>query len=106
VKHKDLRPWLSAIVGAESLVSHAGATLLVETDIQLPEVDPAAVVDRALAEPAPSTAPLLRAACSGRYCKGGPPPHYRTLGPASRLHSRSPVSGDRTTPHCRSDMPP
>jgi hypothetical protein len=31
VKHKDLRPWLSVIVGGESLVSHAGATLLVET---------------------------------------------------------------------------
>jgi hypothetical protein len=31
VKHKDLRPWLSVIVGGESLVSHASATLLVET---------------------------------------------------------------------------
>jgi Transposase DDE domain group 1 len=31
VKHRDLRPWLSVIVGGESLVSHAGATLLVET---------------------------------------------------------------------------
>jgi hypothetical protein len=31
VKHKDLRSWLSVIVGGESLVSHAGATLLVET---------------------------------------------------------------------------
>jgi Transposase DDE domain group 1 len=31
VKHKDLRPWLSVIVGGESLVSHAGGVLLVET---------------------------------------------------------------------------
>jgi hypothetical protein len=31
VKCKDLRPWLSVIVGGGSLVSHAGATLLVET---------------------------------------------------------------------------
>jgi hypothetical protein len=31
VKHKDLRPWLRVIAGGESLVSHAGATLLVET---------------------------------------------------------------------------
>ena len=31
MKHKDLRPWLSVIAGGESLVSHAGATLLVET---------------------------------------------------------------------------
>src|ERR687888_2694222 len=31
VKHKDLRPWLSVIAGGESLVSHAGASLLVET---------------------------------------------------------------------------
>jgi hypothetical protein len=31
VKHKDLRPWLSVIIGGESLVSHAGGVLLVET---------------------------------------------------------------------------
>ena len=31
MKHKDLRPWLSVIVGGESLVSHAGGALLVET---------------------------------------------------------------------------
>jgi len=31
VKDKGLRPWLSVIAGGESLVSHAGATLLVET---------------------------------------------------------------------------
>jgi hypothetical protein len=31
VKHKDLRPWLSVIAGGESLESHAGAALLVET---------------------------------------------------------------------------
>jgi hypothetical protein len=31
VKHKDLRPWLSLIAGGESLVSHAGGVLLVET---------------------------------------------------------------------------
>ena len=31
MKHKDLRPWLSVIAGGESLVSHAGASLLVET---------------------------------------------------------------------------
>ena len=31
MKHKDLRPWLSVIAGGESLVSHAGAMLLVET---------------------------------------------------------------------------
>jgi Transposase DDE domain group 1 len=31
VKHKDLRPWLSVIIGGESLVSHAGGALLVET---------------------------------------------------------------------------
>jgi DDE family transposase len=31
VKHTDLRPWLRVIAGGESLVSHAGATLLVET---------------------------------------------------------------------------
>ena len=31
MKHKDLRPWLSVIVGGESLVSHAGGVLLVET---------------------------------------------------------------------------
>ena len=31
VKHKELRPWLSVIVGGESLVSHAGGVLLVET---------------------------------------------------------------------------
>jgi hypothetical protein len=31
VKHKDLRPWLRVIAGGESLVSHAGATLLIET---------------------------------------------------------------------------
>jgi hypothetical protein len=31
VKHKDLRPWLSVITGGESLVSHAGGVLLVET---------------------------------------------------------------------------
>jgi Transposase DDE domain group 1 len=31
VKDKGLRPWLSVIVGGESLVSHAGGVLLVET---------------------------------------------------------------------------
>jgi hypothetical protein len=31
VKHKDLRPWLSVIAGGESLVTHAGGVLLVET---------------------------------------------------------------------------
>jgi hypothetical protein len=31
VKDKHLRPWLSVITGGESLVSHAGGTLLVET---------------------------------------------------------------------------
>ena len=31
MKHKDLRPWLSVIAGSESLVSHAGGVLLVET---------------------------------------------------------------------------
>ncbi len=31
MKHKDLRPWLSVIVGGESLVSHAGGVLLIET---------------------------------------------------------------------------
>ena len=31
MKHKDLRPWLSVIAGGESLVSHAGGALLVET---------------------------------------------------------------------------
>jgi hypothetical protein len=31
VKHKDLRPWLAVIAGGESLVSHAGGVLLVET---------------------------------------------------------------------------
>jgi hypothetical protein len=31
VKYKDLRPWLSVIAGGESLVSHAGGVLLVET---------------------------------------------------------------------------
>ena len=31
MKHKDWRPWLSVIVGGESLVSHAGGVLLVET---------------------------------------------------------------------------
>lgn len=31
MKHKDLRPWLSVIVGGESLVSHAGGVLLTET---------------------------------------------------------------------------
>jgi len=31
VKHKDTRPWLSVIAGGESLVSHAGGVLLVET---------------------------------------------------------------------------
>jgi hypothetical protein len=31
VKHKDLRPWLSVIAGGESLVSHAGGVLLIET---------------------------------------------------------------------------
>jgi len=31
VKDKRRRPWLSVIVGSESLVSHAGGTLLVET---------------------------------------------------------------------------
>lgn len=31
MKHKDLRPWLSVIAGGESLVSHAGGVLLIET---------------------------------------------------------------------------
>lgn len=31
MKHRDLRPWLSVIAGGESLVSHAGGVLLVET---------------------------------------------------------------------------
>ena len=31
MKHKDVRPWLSVIAGGESLVSHAGGVLLVET---------------------------------------------------------------------------
>ena len=31
MKDKGLRPWLAVIAGGESLVSHAGATLLVET---------------------------------------------------------------------------
>ena len=31
VKDKHLRPWLSVIVGGESLVSHAGGALLVQT---------------------------------------------------------------------------
>ena len=31
MKDKHLRPWLSVIAGSESLVSHAGGTLLVET---------------------------------------------------------------------------
>lgn len=31
VKDKDLRPWLSVIAGAESLVSHTGGVLPVET---------------------------------------------------------------------------
>lgn len=31
MKHRDLRPWLSVITGGESLVSHAGGVLLVET---------------------------------------------------------------------------
>ncbi len=31
MKHKDLRPWLFVIAGGESLVSHAGGVLLVET---------------------------------------------------------------------------
>jgi hypothetical protein len=31
VKDNHRRPWLSVITGGESLVSHAGATLLVET---------------------------------------------------------------------------
>jgi len=31
VEHRDLRPWLSVIAGGESLVSHAGGVLLVET---------------------------------------------------------------------------
>ena len=31
MKDKDLRPWLSVIAGGESLVSHAGGVLLVET---------------------------------------------------------------------------
>src|ERR687894_1186786 len=31
VKDKQRRPWLSVIAGGESLVSHAGGTLLVET---------------------------------------------------------------------------
>jgi hypothetical protein len=30
-QHKDLRPWLSVIAGGESLVSHAGGVLLIET---------------------------------------------------------------------------
>lgn len=31
MKHKDCRPWLSVIAGGESLVTHAGGVLLVET---------------------------------------------------------------------------
>jgi hypothetical protein len=31
VKDKGCRPWLSVITGRESLVSHAGGVLLVET---------------------------------------------------------------------------
>ena len=31
MKDKHRRPWLSVIVGSESLVSHAGGVLLVET---------------------------------------------------------------------------
>jgi len=31
VKNKHCRPWLSVVVGGESLVSHAGGALLVET---------------------------------------------------------------------------
>ena len=31
MKDKQRRPWLSVIVGGESLTSHAGGTLLVET---------------------------------------------------------------------------
>jgi hypothetical protein len=31
VKHRDSRPWLSVIAGGESLVSHAGGLLLVES---------------------------------------------------------------------------
>lgn len=31
MKHGDVRPWLSVIAGGESLVSHAGGVLLVET---------------------------------------------------------------------------
>ena len=31
MKDKGLRPWLSVILGGASLVSHAGAMLLVET---------------------------------------------------------------------------
>ena len=31
MKDRDLRPWLSVIAGGESLVSHAGGVLLVET---------------------------------------------------------------------------
>ena len=31
MEHRDLRPWLSVIAGGESLVSHAGGVLLVET---------------------------------------------------------------------------
>ena len=31
MKDKQRRPWLSVIVGGESLVSHAGGALLVET---------------------------------------------------------------------------
>ena len=31
MKDKHLRPWLSVITGGESLVSHAGGTLLMET---------------------------------------------------------------------------
>jgi len=31
VKDKHLRPWLSVIAGGESLVSHAGGALLVQT---------------------------------------------------------------------------
>jgi hypothetical protein len=34
VKHKDWRPWLSVIAGGESLVSHLGGALLIETALR------------------------------------------------------------------------
>lgn len=34
MKHKDWRPWLSVIAGGESLVSHSGGVLLIETALR------------------------------------------------------------------------